>query len=81
MVRIQQIGASAFRTKLTPMSEKEKIGFRHSYGTAGQNVGIGAEMNPLNLLQSEKKLVDVTRIEPVTLLAKNQSAQTWVLQI
>ncbi len=32
----------------------------------GQNVGIRAEMNPLSSLQSAKKLVDVTGIEPVT---------------
>ena len=32
----------------------------------GQNVGIGAERNPLSLSQSKKKLVNVTGIEPVT---------------
>ena len=32
----------------------------------GQNQRIGVEMNPVSVLQSENKLVDVTGIEPVT---------------
>ena len=38
----------------------------HSSRTVHEKRGVGEEMNSVSVLQSEKKLVDVTGIEPVT---------------
>jgi hypothetical protein len=40
---------------------------------ANQKQQIGVEMNPLSALRSEKKLVDVTGIEPVTPCLQSRS--------
>jgi hypothetical protein len=42
--------------------------------------GVGEEMNSVSFLQSEKKLVDVTGIEPVTPCLQNKPGSTiWLI--